>query len=233
MVERTVEVAAEQPVIVRFGQREIVVPLEPLARTSRSRRDVDLVDEGSNVLVLAPIPVSRLTAALTCAAGAVIFLGGVGTLTASAIVIAERWGSGLLFAVLGLPVVVVGGLMAAAPFVAPGALRFRFDRASGELIADRLEGWHRRPVIQFVRKLADVAAVQLLCVGGRSGLHPPNSAGRLDSTFEMNLVLGDELQPRLHLCSHNDPQWMRRQGEKLAALLQVPVVDQLGPVDRS
>ena len=44
-------------------------------------------------------------------------------------------------------------------------------------------------------------------------------------TYEMNLILDDGT--RLHLCSHRDWEWFRREGQRLAEFLKTPLIDQL------
>ena len=142
----------------------------------------------------------------------------------------------------------VGGIIYGIPFLAAGfallaffcvviksivrgkgPLRFTFDRANGKLIIDCRHGLSKDYHVDSTCKLSDIIDIQLLYSGYHHISHTSDHVQTGDQfyTYELNLVLSDAEQSRLHLCTHSDWKWMREVGQKLSDFRRVPIVDQL------
>jgi len=138
--------------------------------------------------------------------------------------------------ILGAGSLAVSALLLAAALAPRGFHRWvRFDRRTGLMtVSRRPVGFRRR--LQAVRshRLADIVGVQLMYAGWQSEaveIGEPGAPGSVTyrnyHAYQLNLVVADRAEPRLNLCSHSDPAWMREAGQRLAGFLGVPVLDQL------
>ena len=227
-------VIAAQPARLLVGDREVAVPSQPLAQASNSRRAVELLTDNPDLCVVAPLPTSLFRnvgtvflAALMAGAGGWIVVLGLSFISSF------RLGGmmvGIVALVCGLIPVGLGCLFVHSIFRGESPRRFHFDRGSGKLLIDSRRGLSRNHNIVLSRALSDVLAVQLLYTGYHSISHRSDS-GTFSTedyyAYEMNLIVDDAAQPRLHVCGHADRKWMKDAGHKLAEFLHVPVVDQL------
>jgi hypothetical protein len=223
----TAIVIPSQPARLQMGDREIPVPTQPLSYESRNRRQVELLTGDPDCFILMPLPGSVWIGWLMglMLVGLVGFLWVLGSMA--------LWGGGwwgLVFLFMSLPFLGIVVLMAKSTLYGKGPRRFQFDRRKGELIIDRRQGLSNAYQPEAIRRLSDIAAIQLLYSGYHSIVHTSDSGPSTNEkfhTYEMDLVFGDSQQSRLHLCTHADWKWMREMGQKLAEFLRVPVVDQL------
>ena len=101
--------------------------------------------------------------------------------------------------------------------------------AQSQLIVDCKYGLNDTYHVEATHSLDNVLGIQLL----HSGFHNITSTGPQSSTserfhtYEMNLVLNNEDNSRLHLCTHSDWKWMRDVGVKLTQYIGKPLIDQL------
>jgi hypothetical protein len=111
----------------------------------------------------------------------------------------------------------------------------RFDRESGLLTISRRPFWSfwRRPRVVDSRPLADLVGVQLIYCGVQEESYEVGEPGTPGSvtyrqyhSYQLNLVLHGESEPRLNLAGHSDDRWMREAGRQLADFLGVPLIDQ-------
>lgn len=222
----TAVVIPAQPARLQLGDREIPIPTQPLSHESRSRRQVELLTGDPDCFILMPLPGGTGMAWLMG-----LLLGGLvgGLWIWGGVMMGEDGWWGLIFLLISLPFLGLLILVVRSALYGKGPQRFQFDRRKGELIIDRRHGLREAYHIEAIRRLGDIAALQLLYSGYHSIVHTSDSGSTQEQfyTYEMNLVFGDAQQSRLHLCTHADWQWMRETGEKLAAFLRVPVVDQL------
>lgn len=234
MSEPMPSVIAAQPARLLVGDREVAVPSQPLAQASNSPRAVELLADNPDFFVLAPLPTSRfknvgtwfLAALMLGLGGWIVVLGlsFISSLQLSGMI------AGIVVLACGLIPVGFGCLFVDSILRGEGPWRFHFDRASGKLSIDARRGLNKNHRIVSSRALTDVLAVQILYGGYHSISHTPDSgtsSTEYYDAYEMNLIVDDAEQPRLHLCGHADWQWMRVVGHKLAGFLHVPVVDQL------
>lgn len=226
----TPSVVPAEPVRLRIGDREIPVPPHPLSRDSRKSRHIKLVFTEPDLCVLDLLPaslwgMSALAAVMCAAAGSVGFLG----------IMCVR-GGGWSLIISGIVLILFGiALLAFFCFIikgivrGKGPLRYTFDRANGKLIIDYRHGLSKDYHVDSTSKLSDIIGIQLLYSGYHHISHTADQVHTNDQfyTYEMNLILSDTEQLRLHLCTHSDWKWMREVGQKLSDFLRVPVVDQL------
>jgi hypothetical protein len=121
-------------------------------------------------------------------------------------------------------------LLVKSKLLDPGDRRFRFDRVAKQLIIDRPFGLRKEYRTEAIHALSTIIALQLLYSGYHHISHTSDHGTTTDDqffTYEMNLLFDGAEPSREHLTTHSDWQWMRQVGEKLAAFLSVPVVDQM------
>jgi hypothetical protein len=226
----TPSVDPPEPARLRIGDREIPVPPHPMSRESRKSRHIKFVITEPDLCVFDPLPAaqwgtSAFAAVLCAAAGFVGFMGimwvrdggWAGIIFGIALLAAG-------FALLAFFCVVIESIVRGK-----GPLRFTFDRANGKLIIDCRHGLSKDYHVDSTCKLSDIIGIQLLYSGYHHISHTSDHVQMDDQfyTYELNLVLSDAEQSRLHLCTHSDWKWMREVGQKLSDFLRVPVVDQL------
>lgn len=234
MSEPMPSVITAQPARLLVGDREIAVPSQPLAQASHNQRAVELLTDNPDFFVLAPLPTSRFINVGTCFLAALMLgLGGwIVVLGLSFISILQLGGMimGIVLLASGLIPVGFGCLIVHSILRDEGPWRFHFDHGSGKLLIDCRRGLSKQHRIVSSRALTDVLAVQLLYGGYHRISHTSDSGTSSNEqyyAYEMNLIVDDAEQPRLHLCGHADWQWMRDVGNTLSDFLHVPVVDQL------
>lgn len=226
-----------QPLRLQLGERTVLVPTEPLAHESQSRRAVDLSADGPDCLVLMARPQStrsrwagRMVLAMVAVSNATV-MAILGFLVISALLQGGWW----LVAVvpcllLGLLFLYFFVLLLKERLFGKGPRRLRFDRRANQLIIDHPAGFRGEYQLDGTYPLSDIVAVQMLDGGyhhhSHSSEHGPISDERFHS-YEMNLLVDRAEQPRLHLTAHADWQWMQQEGQKLANFLGIPAVDQL------
>ena len=225
---------AAQPARLLVGDREVAVPSQPLARASNSQRAVELLTDNPDFFVLAPLPTSRFKNVGTWFLTALMLgLGGWFVVLGLSFISSLQLGGmimGIAVLAVGLILVGFGCLFVNSILRDEGPWRFHFDRGSGKLLIDSRRGLSKQHRIVSSRALTDVLAVQLLYCGYHRISHTSDSGPSSDEqyyAYEMNLIIDDAEQPRLHLCGHADWQWMRDVGNTLSDFLHVPVVDQL------
>jgi hypothetical protein len=223
----TAIVIPSQPARLHIGDREISVPTQPLTYESRSRRQVELLTGDPDCFILMPLSGSAWMGWLIgmMLVGLVGFLWLLGSM---ALWEGSWWG--LVFVIMSAPFLGLIVVIARSTLNGTGPQRFQFDRRKGKLIIDRRHGLGKEFQPQAIRPLSDIVALQLLYSGYHSILNTSDGGPTTHEqfhTYEMNLVLGDSQQSRLHVCTHADWNWMRQIGRKLAEFLEVPVVDQL------
>ena len=226
-----------QPAQLRLGDRTVSIPSQPMSWESRNRRDVELRSEDPERLVLMPVPRSRwyqragwvVTALLAASIAACSAFSGF--LAVQALMAGGWWMVAaplcILVSVFFLYLFV---LFTKSLFFGPGPRRFCFDRRVNQLTIDRPFGVRGEYRTEATESLSAIVAVQLLYSGYHHLSHSSDQAGTTHEqfyTYEINLLFDRTEQSRLHLTTHSDWQWMRQEGQKLAAFLGVPVVDQL------
>jgi hypothetical protein len=223
---RTV-VVPSQPARLQIGDREILVPTEAMSHESRNRRQVELLLDSPDCFILSPLPGPRWIGWLLglLLVTVVCFLWVLG---GKAIANGGWWGIALLG--ISVPFVALLFLMGRNTIYGKGPPRFQFDRGQGRLTVDHRLGLSKNYQTGSIRPLNEIAAIQLLYSGYHAIVHTSDSGPSTSErfhTYEMNLLLEDSQQSRLHLCTHGDWQWMREAGQKLAEFLGAPIVDQL------
>jgi hypothetical protein len=224
-------VIPSQPARLQIGDREIPLPTQPLSYVSQNRRQVELLTGDRDCFILMPLPRSAWPVwlfgiMLAVPVGLCWVFGGMALL-------AGRWWLALFFLLVSILPLGIAVLIARDALYGKGPQRFAFDRRKGELTICRRRGLRKEYEPEAIRRLSDIAAIQLLYSGYHSLVHTWDSGGSGGTmseqfyTYEMNLVFWDAQQPRMHLCTHSDWEWMREMGQKLAQFLRVPVVDQL------
>jgi hypothetical protein len=103
--------------------------------------------------------------------------------------------------------------------------RDRFDRQTGRLTLD----WFG---LKGTYPLAKVLAVQLIPGGLVHKPVGPGGRGGERVSYQMNLVMADVHEDRLHLTDSTDLEWNRRAGQQIADFLGVPLLDQIADGDR-
>ena len=208
-----------------------------MSHESRNRRDMELQCSDPDCMVLAPVPQSRLqqwTGWLLVGLMIAVLVGLItfaGFLAFRSLVAGGWWLIAAAVCIfVGLAFVYILGLLAKSIFFGPGDRRFRFDRAAKQLIIDRPFGVRKEYRTEATHALSTIIALQLLYSGYHHISHTSDHGTTTDDqffTYEMNLLFDGAEPSREHLTTHSDWQWMRQVGEKLAAFLSVPVVDQL------
>lgn len=227
-------VVTAQPARLLVGDREVTVVAHPLSQVSESRRSVELDTDNPDCYVVSPVPDSQIKNVVEwCVAAGMLGVGGwivvwavrlISDLQLSGIMI----GIGLL--ICGLIPVGFGCLFVHSLVCGQRASQFHFDRGSKRLLIGCRRGSGKQFQIKSSRDLTDVLAVQLLYGGYHRVSHTSDNGPTTNEqyyAYEMNLIVDDAEQPRMHVCSHADWEWTRDVGNTIAAFLQVPVVDQL------
>ncbi len=98
--------------------------------------------------------------------------------------------------------------------------RDHFDRQAGLLTL----GWFGR---KGTYPLEKVLAVQLIPGGLVDKSRWPFGHGRERVSYQLNLVMADACEDRLHLTDDCDLEWTRQAGRLVADFLGVPVLDQI------
>jgi len=197
--DRPLGVSVVEPSTLNVGSRTIRVERTPLLAAKSSFRTQSLQWASGKVLVLRPSVGSRAFALAFLFFGVPLTFAAV----ANAAVGQEPFGLVLVGAFVGLIFVTIGTLQWVLP------LRFEFDAAAGQL---RLS----RPGRRWQRPLRDVLAVQLI--------EEPRSR-RIGITYQLNLVLDDERQPRVNLSNHTDREATREVARELTQYLSVPLLE--------
>jgi hypothetical protein len=181
------------------GSRSIPVDPNPLPVFKSNFRTQSLRRESDRVLILSPSAGSRAFALPFLLFGAFAVLGAV----TNAVTGQEPLGLTFVAAFVGVPLLAIG----LASWILP--LRFEFDTAAGRLRMSRPGARRQRP-------LRDVLALQLLEI--------PKSR-RMGITYQLNLVLDDERQPRVNLSNHTDRDFTREVARELQWRLGVPLLE--------
>lgn len=194
-------------VTLKVGSRKVHVETTPLPVGGSNFRDKTLVRPRERVLVLKPSRGMRLVAVLFLLLGAVPLALGTAFLLQRRFEPVGNWvllGFGVVFSVSGLLLLLL-----------PRRLEFDLDR--GQLTQRRCGFARRRP-------LTDVLAVQLIN-GGWHTSRNPHGGQTSYFTYQLNLVLDDDRQPRLNLTNHTDWDSTWRSASDLAAFLGVTLMD--------
>lgn len=226
----TPSLAPPEPARLRIGDREIPVPPHPMSRDSRKSRHMEFVVTERDLCVLAPRRTSQwgtsaLALVLCALAGFAGFMG--------VMIVRDGGWAGIIFGVgflaAGFALLAFFYLVVKSIVRGKGPLRYNFDLANSKLIIDCRHGLGKDYHVESTCDLSDLIGIQLLYSGYHHISHTSDHAQTDDQfyTYEMNLVLSDAEQSRLHLCTHSDWKWMREIGQKLSDFLRVPVVDQL------
>ncbi len=226
----TPSLAPPEPARLRIGDREIPVAPHPMSRDSRKSRHMEFVVTEPDLCVLAPRRTSQwgtsVLALVLCALAG--FAGFMGVM-----IVRDGGWAGIIFGVgflaAGLALLAFIYLVIKSIVRSKGPPRYNFNRANGKLIIDCRHGLGKDYHVESTCDLSDLIGIQLLYSGYHHISHTSDHAQTDDQfyTYEMNLVLSDAEQSRLHLCTHSDWKWMREIGQKLSDFLRVPVVDQL------
>jgi hypothetical protein len=217
-------VLPDQPAVLLIGDQRIPIDPWPLARSVEEYRSLEVSRPSDGVLLIGP---KKRAAAGVIIPGVLVVLGGA-LPTALAIAFEAPWWLSLLFGlvVLFFLVVLVRSALSHLRWV-------RFDQRTGQLVIEGRVGFRREPRVERTYPLATVRAVQLLHNGWHS-ITEPQGAGEQQTIshraffgYELNLVLDDPQQPRLHLFSLSDWQWIRQTGQSIGEFLGVPVLDRL------
>ncbi len=106
-----------------------------------------------------------------------------------------------------------------------GMSRTDFDRAAGKVrFRGRFWIWKERP-------LADVVGVQLIPGGWHKTSSGPDTPARSYFTYQINLILDDDDQPRVNLTNHANWKASWSTANKLAEFLEVPLHDEASDED--
>lgn len=215
----------------KFQPNLVDLPVEPVMSDSdhSSTRQVRLEILSDNSLCLQPIPgrpawLTRLTyfTFLGCLAF-MIYCGVQGVLLGLE---RQKTDSIIMWSgFAGVPsLILIGALV--YPFFKAGPLQYRFDRQTRLMTVQRCYGFSKEPRLMATFALDDVVALQLLFRYYKAVTAGIPTEG-LTKSYEMNLVFRNSHPPRVNLAVHNDHQWMRQAGARLAEFLELTVVDQL------
>jgi len=226
----TPSIAPPEAARLRIGDREITVPPHPLSRASRNSHNIKFVVTEPELCVLDPLPSSQLGSfvlpSVLCVVGG--YMGFFGIMC-----VRDGGWLGIMFGIaclaFGFALLAFFGVLMESIVRGKRPLRYTFARANGKLIVDRRHGISKDYHVDSTYKLSDLIGIQLLYSGYHHISHTSEHVHTDDQfyTYEMNLVLSDAEQSRLHLCTHSDWKWMGEVGQKLSDFLRVPVVDQL------
>jgi hypothetical protein len=190
----------EPEAILPLNGREVRVQTKPIKWTGASSiRSMALVQSSPDCLVLRP--------SLGYGLGVVVFVmlwlfGATGGLVHLVISNQIHWQS--------LVLCVVGFFVATISTWVLDTGHYTFDRVQGQLMR------RRHYLTVTVRPLTDIIAIQL-----------PKSAscGGSDKSWQLNLILNDEREPRWNLSHHTNLKATRRHAARLAEFLGVPLLD--------
>lgn len=205
--------AESASVVCSVDGREVLVAIQPLGardhlpRTCKREGDTFLLKTGWFSQLLA-LPLG----ALVVGTGILFWLGTVWSLADDPLSGAAQ---GLYCFFLGLLCIFVGPANILLPW-------FRFDRMIGQWTYRQMWSWRSPRLFPLRRPLSDILAVQVLFGGFRN-----DSEDGTFETFQLNLVLRDERQPRMLLCAPSDCDWVLKIGRELADFLGVPLLDHL------
>jgi hypothetical protein len=221
-----------QPTQLRLGDRTLSIPSQPMCQESRKRRDVQLVNDDPERMVLARSKRSqwarRFVAALLVTLSAALI--ACPWIIAVPALMDGAWWIGLPCILMSLFFLSVFVFFAIRHLFSAWPRRFHFDRRANQLTIDRPFGVRGEYRTEATDSLSAIVAVQLLYSGYHHISHSFDQGPTTHEqfyTYEMNLLFDHTEQSRLHLTTHSDWQWMRQAGQKLASFLGVPVVDQL------
>jgi hypothetical protein len=218
------------PVTIQLGDRGIPVDSWPLPVVGTEYRQAELLEEGTDCLVLQPMQ----RASLGPMVGLLIPI--VGGLALGVVILWHAADAGEVV-IGGACVIAMLGFLALALLATRSHKRWvRFDRRGGQMTVHQYRRmFARAPEIVTTRPLRDIVCVQLLYGGFHSyvedqGTGPGDQPVRQYHqyhSYQMNLVLDDPKEKRFNLTAHSDWQWLRQTGPRLAGFLGVPVLDQL------
>jgi hypothetical protein len=223
MAEQQSPQAIFRPATIQIGPRTFAIETRPLATSADQYRQVELVQPAPDCMVIEP---------KRRAFGAYLLpylLAAVGAALApilNVVLEVPYWvGFGVLLLVLAAYVFVVRQILSSLRWI-------RFDRRAGLMTVQRKVGFRRRTQTDRTRQLSEVVAVQLLYEGYHSEDQtisdgPGGTLYHRFNAYQFNLIIDDPKEPRFHVTSHSDWQWMRQAGQRLADFLKVPLVDQL------
>jgi hypothetical protein len=217
-------VLPEQPAMLVVGGRRILIDEWPLARSVDERCSMEVSRPSGDWLVIRQK--KRAGAGLIIQGLLVLLCGALPSAIAAASE-APWWVSILLgLAMLSFLILMIRGLLSRLRWV-------RFDRKAGRLVLERRAGFRRERRIDGVYPLTVIKAVQLLH-NGRHSVTETQGAGEQQTVshreffgYKLNLLLDSPEQPRLHLFSLADWQWIRQTGQLIGEFLGVPVIDKL------
>ncbi len=193
--------------------RELLVGIQPLwagdhlPRICKREGDTFLLNLGCFSQLLAP-----LLGALVVGTGILFWFGTVWSFADDSLSGAVQ---GVFCFFLGLLCFFVGPASILLPW-------FRFDRMIGQWTYRQMWSWRSPRLFPQRRPLSDILAVQVLFGGVRN-----DSEDGPFETFQLNLVLRDERQPRMLLCAPSDCDWVLKTGRELADFLGVPLLNHL------
>ncbi|HVS37740.1 MAG TPA: hypothetical protein VMS17_19415 [Gemmataceae bacterium] len=210
--------------------KEAVNPLELLSRSPLPRGRASIrgparvVPKGDAVLVLRP----RLLFHWIHWIHVVPALLGIGVVLGLGVVGLRRFGPpqailGQLAALLAIALFVV--LLPLVAALRPLLLyRDHFDRKAGLLTLGGFGLKGKYP-------LDKILAVQLIPGGLVNRTPGVFGGGREHVSYQMNLVMAEAYQDRLHLSDDSDLKWTRQAGRQIADFLDVPLLDQIADGD--
>jgi hypothetical protein len=230
MAEHIVTQVTVPPILVPFGEGTVTVPTWPIPLKPVEKRGDDLVDDQDG-LVLGPKGrhpwKSWFLGSLAIVPSLVVLLVTVSSAIRQLPVVL-----GVLIA--GFALLFFGFLWLIFLSVLSSGTWVRFDRKNRQIrFSRRPTGFRRAPRVFRIVNLDDVACLQLIY----NGYHVEDwEVGDQEQksivtsrfhAYQMNLVLGTGTSERINLANHSDWQWIRESGGRIAASLQIPVVDQL------
>ncbi len=192
-----------EPMTVSMRGRDRVVERTPLPGVAASFRTRALVERRPGCLVLRAAMGARLFDGLFVVGGLGIAVVGLVGLFSEGPARWENW--------IALP---FGAVFAAPGIYCFGQLgRWEFDRDAGVFTLRRWRTTKERP-------LTDILAVQLLDGGDHTGGDGPGFR-----TWQVNLIVDDEAEPRCNLSNDGNLEAARRHAAGLAEFLGVPLLD--------
>jgi hypothetical protein len=212
----------EQPAVLVVGDRKIRIDQWPLARTAAEHRTVVLT-RTDDLLVIEPQRLAWAKHLLH----PLVLIALTGAMVGCIAAGIPLWLALPLFGTMFLAF--VWGNLSSWQWI-------RFDSKTNQLAFERRSGFRNRRRFDKSYPLDRIRAVQLLysghhsitesysdCGGGQGGYQ----SHREFHGYELNLILDDVSNPRLHLLCLADWKWIRETGRQIGEFLGVSVIDKL------
>jgi hypothetical protein len=216
-----------QPAILVIGEQRIPIDDWPMARSAEDPRDVEIQRPGEQVLAIEP---RKRAATFTITRTLVLLGAGLVPSAAGFFYLAAQW----WWVWVPISLLCMGGVLFFIRHSLAQLRYIRFDRSTAQFTVEHRSGFRDTRCVDHIYAISAVRAVQLLYNGryfdemttGNSG-EPGSYTCKQYCGYELNLILDDPKQPRLHLFSLSDWEWVRQTGQAIGEFLGVPVIDKL------